>query len=120
MDEGDANDSDAEEIEYVTKEPARKWQFDYNKSTCFCKEFPELDVKEDSSKDGPNEKDVIVSVAPGEGKIPTDILHEDDWDVKSFPWLHPDATNGIHEKRKICLTDQQNFEQRIMNRLEIF
>ena len=42
--------------------------FVYNKSTCFCKEFPELDVKEDSSKDGPNEKDAIVSVAPGEEK----------------------------------------------------
>ena len=108
-------DSDEEEKEYITKDPARKWQFDYNASTCFCKDFPELDVIENLPQEDINEKEECVSVAPGEGKIPTNILQEKDWDVKSFPGLHPDAKYGIHEERETRLTDQQYFEQRVMN-----
>ena len=107
-----------EEIEYRTKDPARKWQFDYNASTCFCNDFPELEVREDEPTEDQN--NVAISIAPGEGKIPTDILYEDDWDVKSFPGLHPDGQNGLHESRKTRITDQQYFEQRIMNHNEQF
>ena len=56
-----------------------------------------------------------MSVAPGEGKIPTDILKEEDWDLKSFPGLQPEGENGLFEKRKVKLTHQQYFEQRILN-----
>ena len=57
----------------------------------------------------------VQSVAPGEGKQPTNILNEDDWDIKSFPGLHPDATMGLKEERKMKVTDQKYFEQRILN-----
>ena len=57
----------------------------------------------------------MFSVAPGEGKKPTDILKEEDWDLKSFPGLHPEGENGLFQKRKVRLTDQQYFRQRILN-----
>ena len=57
-----------------------------------------------------------LSFAPGEGKIPTSILSEEDWDIKSFPNLHPTGTNGLHQNRKIDgLTNQQYLEQRLKN-----
>ena len=104
------SDSDKEEEDCVLKDAARKWQFQYNSSTCFSNDFPELDVH-DNTKD---EKEVL-SVAPGEGKKPTNILNEEDWDVKSFPGLHPDATMGLSENRDIKVTDQMYFAQRIKN-----
>ena len=60
--------------------------------------------------------DEETSFAPGEGKIPTNILKEDNWDVKSFPNIHPTGKNGLHQKRTVKgLTDQQYIEQRLKN-----
>ena len=64
----------------------------------------------------PGNQDTDLSFAPGEGKIPTSILSEEDWDIGSFPNLHPTGKNGLHQNRKIeGLTDQQYFEQRLKN-----
>ena len=36
-----------------------------------------------------------ISLAPGEGKVPKDILTEEDLDIKAFLHLHnPDGSNG--------------------------
>ena len=101
-----ATESDKEEEDYILNDAARKWQFDYNASTFFSNDFPELDVIEDQTDKSSEKKecDGPVSVAPGEGKIPTDILKEEDWDLKSFPGLQPDGENGLFEKRKVKLT----------------
>ena len=56
-----------------------------------------------------------LAFAPAEGNHPTNLLGEKDWDVKSWPGLHPDAKFGLHHKRKVRLTDQQYFGQRILN-----
>ena len=57
-----------------------------------------------------------VSVAPGEGKTPKDILGEDDWDIKAFPHLYnPDSSGGKDYERNTRLTDQSFFIQRICN-----
>ena len=37
-----------------------------------------------------------ISVAPGEGKCPSNILQETDWDLKLFPCLLPDGGNSLH------------------------
>ena len=86
----------------------KKWQIEYNKSTCFSNNYPEINYKEDNSSN--------ISIAPGEGKIPTNILEETDWDIKSFPGLLPDGKNSLHSKREIKLSDQDYFVQRIMNK----
>ena len=64
----------------------------------------------------PGVMDPELSFAPGEGKIPTSILSEEDWDINSFPNIHPTGRYGLHHNRKVeGLTDQQYFEQRLKN-----
>ena len=94
-------EQEKEDLEYRTKDPVRKQQFDYDQSTCMTRRFPEAIPDND-----------MMAFAPGEGKVPTNILKEEDWDVKAFPNLHPTGTNGLHESREIKnLTDQQYFEK---------
>ena len=62
------SDSDKEEEECISKDPSRKWQFQYNSSTCFSNDFPELDVDERGEDDNTDGNNTAHSVAPGEGK----------------------------------------------------
>ena len=86
-----------------------KWSFDYEASTAFANDIPEISVPEER-------KDETVAVAPGEGKKPTNILSEKDWDIKSYPGLYPDGKFGLHFPRKKKISDQNFFIQRIMNK----
>ena len=104
----DSDQSDKEEEEYRRKDFVKKWQFEYNRSTCFSNNYPEINYKEDTSAQ--------LSVAPGEGKLPTNILEEVDWDLKSFPCLHPDGENSLQSQRQIPLGDQDYFNQRLLNK----
>ena len=61
-----------------------------------------------------------MSFAPAEGNYPTNILEEKDWDIKSWPMLHPDGRFGIHHKRKTKLTDQQYLGERILHKDDRF
>jgi hypothetical protein len=77
-------------------------------TTCLFPKFPEAISETVEQK---------TSFAPGEGKVPTNILKEDKWDIKSFPDIHPTGKNGLHQKRTIKgLTDQQYIEQRLKNK----
>ncbi|HIC32728.1 MAG TPA: hypothetical protein EYO76_12510, partial [Flavobacteriaceae bacterium] len=71
---------------------------------------------------GGEENDIsYVVVAPGEGKIPTNILREENPFVLAFPILFPDGKNGLHDKeREVPITPQQFVEQRILNHNAIF
>ena len=42
------------------------------------------------------------------------------WEIKSFPTLLPDGKFGLDHKRKIKLTKQQYFAQRLLNRDDRF
>ena len=84
-------ESDKDEEEYVLNDDAIEWQFQYNKPTCFSNDFPELDVNEDICNENEDKISEVHSVTPGEGQKPTHIFNEEDWDVKSFPLLHPYA-----------------------------
>ena len=80
-------------------DPARKFNFKYDQSVCMSNKYPE------------------VTIAPGEGQTPTGILSEKDWDIKSFPHLHnADGSNGKDQPRKVPLTDQYYFIQRVINK----
>ena len=72
-----------------------------------------------------NEKSPIykgsVKIAPGEGKVPSNILREDHFDVKAFPKHHPDGKFGLHhDPRKSKITPQVYFNQRLLNADERF
>ena len=102
----DENDAKKEDLEYETKDVVKKYQFEYNKSLCMSDKYPEVSANEKYN----------ISVAPGEGKIPKDIMNEEDWDIKAFPNLNnPDGSNGKDHERKTRLTDQKFFIHRICN-----
>ena len=92
------------EEEYVKKDPIRKNQYDYNKTTCLTNKFPEAD------------SETSFNFAPAEGKIPASILKDEDWDINSFPNLHPTGRNKMFQERKRKLTPQQYLVQRLRNK----
>ena len=108
LDSDDAGEiEERDEIEYKTKDPVKKYQFTYNESLCMSNKYPEISFNTDES---------TVSVAPGEGKVPQDIMSEEDWDVKAFPHLNNlDGSNGKDQERDVRLTEQNYFIQRICN-----
>ena len=69
--EEESDEDDKENEKILTKDPVAKFQFDYNRNTCFSNDVPELVIDESAI----NQK---ISIAPGEGKIPTNILEDDD------------------------------------------
>ena len=69
-------------------------------------------------KKGESKKSIVV--APGEGKIPTNIMREEHMDVKAFPRHHPSGRFGLHHPRKIKLTPSMYFNQRLLNHDERF
>ena len=84
--------------EYETKDPIKRYQFQYDESVVMTDKFPE------------------ISVAPGEDQRPENMLFDRNWDVMAFPALHNlDGSNGKDEERDVKLTDQRYFIQRITN-----
>ncbi|XP_028408230.1 RNA-binding protein 25-like [Dendronephthya gigantea] len=106
----DDEEESNEEQEYIEKDPIRRNQFNYNRSTCFADNLPEIRVEN-------NTRNVIntVEVAPGENKVPTNIFQEKHYEEKSFPGHFPNGKNGKDEERPVKLRDQDYFTQRIMN-----
>ena len=94
-------------------DPVRKFQFDHNVSTCLTNKFPEMLLNEDGKE---VVEDEDFSFAPGEGKTPTNIMMEKNWDIKAWPSLHPDGMYGLHHSRNIKLSDQKYFVHRIRNK----
>ena len=99
-----------EDEEYIKKDVIRKFQFDYDTSVCLVDKYPEAALKEPASNGG---KD--ISFAPGEGKIPENILTTKNWDRDTFPMKHPDGKHNLHQSRERKLTDQYYFVQRLRN-----
>ena len=90
---------EAESSRLRKKKGIKKDQFVYDTEVCMMDKYPE------------------ISVAPGEGQVPENILYSKDWDIKAFPQLHnSDGSNGKDAERKVKLTDQRYFIQRICNK----
>ena len=104
--------SDEDEDYYRRNDVIKKFQFDYDKSVCMTERFPEAVMTEPFPTSSESNQ---ISFAPGEGKIPENILQTDDWDSLAFPMKHPDGRNNLHEKRDKKLTEQYYFVQRIRN-----
>ena len=73
--------------------------------------YPEATITEDISPEHN-----MLSIAPGEGKTPENILMTKDWDRNAFPMKHPDGENHLHHERERRLTDQYYFVQRLRNK----
>ena len=104
--------NEKEETEYRETDSIRKFQFDYDQSICLSQNFPEAFHLENTENMVENSQ---ISVAPGEGKIPENILNSENWDALAFPMKHPDGRNNLHQNREVKLSDQYYFVQRIRN-----
>jgi hypothetical protein len=55
-----------------------------------------------------------IKIAPGEGKIPTNIMREEFMDVKAFPRHFPSGKFGLNHPRDFKLTPSKFFNQRLL------
>ena len=98
---------DEETEEFLTNDAVAKFQFGYDRNTCFTNNVPEIGISETN--------DQCLSVAPGEGKVPTNILQDKDWDMRAFPVLDPTGENSLNCQRNVKLPVQQFFQERMFN-----
>ena len=122
----DAQDSSNSEATTSSSEEEHEWhpahqhQHDFGGETILTENFPESSVAINSSDKVKNvkRKDDSTSslqLAPGEGKVPTSLMRDDDWDIKAFPHLHSSGKFGLNHPRENKLTPQEYFKQRILN-----
>ena len=112
------NDANEDELDYIENDAVRKWQYTQDGNVLMDNIFPEnqINVHADDSSEIANIENEGVSVAPGEGQMPTNILAENDWDVKTFPHLFPNGKYGLHYSREQKLTNLQYFNHRLLNK----
>ena len=82
--------------------------------TCFVPQNPVGELIANKSLMSKVHSDTIV-LAPGENKLPTNWLADNDFESKSFPCYFPSGKNTLSAKRQQKITTQQYFTQRIMN-----
>ena len=100
-----------EELYYKQNDSVRKFQIDYDESVCLTQRFPEA-----FTSDKANSTSTVLSLAPGEGKVPQNILFTENWDALAFPMKHPTGEYNLNFKRESKLSDQYYFVQRLKNR----
>ena len=98
-----------QEEEDIQNDPVRRQHFNYNEYSALVNGHPDIFL------DSEGNQVANLDFAPGEGKRPTSALDMKDWDVKSWPLLLPDGKFGLDHKRKVKLTRQNYFHQRILN-----
>ena len=118
--EADDPDSDKEDdtLDCITRN-----QLQMGGSTTLTNAFPEATVVTNLPQQGPSADDQTcpsVSVAPGEGKVPTNLTQEKYWVEDGFPHIFPTGQYGLHHPRKRPLTAQQFFCQRFQNVMKQF
>ena len=94
--DGEDDPEEKRERNWIENDPVRSQQFNYNNSTCFANDHPEINIHENAVEEG-------VSIAPGEGKK-VGSLQEKDLDLKAFPGLHPEGKFGEDAIREVRLT----------------
>ena len=104
-DESDSDDN--HEQEYDSNDPIRSHQFDLGSNVMMTDAYPETSVKinqprEDSSDRGEGEDG--CDIAPGEGKIPTNMVRDPKWVIDAFPHLFPDGKFGLEYARKLKIS----------------
>ena len=98
----------------IESDPVRRQHFNYAENSVIVNGHPEIFLNDDG------EQVADVNFAPAEGKKPENFLDQKDWDINSWPGLHPDGKFGLDHKRKVALSSQKYFQQRILNKDDRF
>ena len=107
--------SEEEQEDEINHDPIRRNQFDLGGATTMTDVFPETSVviekphqKKTKRRKSKNKDEDDIQIAPGEGKIPTDLMRDENFDVKAFAHLYSDGKNGLdHPDRKKKLSAQK-------------
>ena len=110
----------------INDDPVRKFQINYNNDLYMVPKYPEgmtLDGVQLPENIQHFEQPLVEvngnqvhTIAPGEGKVPIDIVYCKDWDAKAFPMLFPDGKNTLFDdNREKKIRDQDFFCQRLFN-----
>ena len=93
----------------------------FNDVSCIVHDFPEANIVV-NTEDSPKEvlakdsiKDDKVVLAPGEGKIPSNVMRKIGFDINAFPGLYPSGKFGLHFLREIRISKQQFFKCRLFH-----
>ena len=97
------------EEEDIQNDPVRRQHFNYSEYSTLVNGAPEIFLDEDGNQSAK------LDFAPGEGKKPKNPSDQKDWDIRSWPCLLPDGKFGLDWKRRVKLTRQNYFQQRILN-----
>ena len=110
-DEGEDDMEEALEAEEedIQNDPVRRQHFNYSEYSTLVNGAPEIFLDEDGNQTAK------LDFAPGEGKKPKNPSDQKDWDIRSWPCLLPDGKFGLDWKRRVKLTRQNYFQQRILN-----
>ena len=115
------DDKDEEENDNILPN-VKEYQSRQNDLTCLMPSdlTDKIEVNTSDSDKFKQQGSSNVKVAPGEGVVPTNILREEHFDVKSFPKHHPSGKYGLHYDRKCILSAKVYFNQRLLNADERF
>ena len=98
-----------QEEEDIQNDPVRRQHFNYNEYSALVNGHPDIFL------DSEGNQVADLDFAPGEGKKPANFLYQKHWDIKSWATLLPDGKFGLNHERKVKLTNQNYFQQRILN-----
>ncbi|CAG2202191.1 unnamed protein product [Mytilus edulis] len=103
----DTEDEESEESD-DGDEPDTSEQKNVLYDTCIQRTDPHLDTEN------------IITLAPGEGKSPVNIMLDEGCEELSFPQLFPTGQLGFDRHRKVHLTPKKYINARILNKTGVF
>ena len=107
--EDDMEEALEAEEEDIQNDPVRRQHFNYSEYSTLVNGAPEIFLDEEGKQIA------NLDFAPGEGKKPKNPSDQKDWIIRSWPTLLPDGQFGLDQKRRVKLTRQNYFQQRILN-----
>ena len=110
---GDESDSENEDENSTIQRAVREQQSKQDSNTFMVPKDMANQVKRNNDNYTMREKS--IEIAPGEGKVPSNIMRDEFFDVKAFPKYHPSGQFGLHHIRKHKLSAQMYFNQRLLN-----
>ena len=98
------NESDTEDEDEQPMDSIRENQLDLGSSVTLTDANPEsavvINQPAGSSSSRKKQTDGGLDIAPGEGKIPTNLARDPNWDIDAFPHLFPDGKYGLNHERE--------------------
>ena len=102
--ESDSEQDDDDDDEQINS--IKDNQLDLGSNVMLTDAFPESSVviNQPSSQSRTGQSQEGFDIAPGEGKIPTNLARDPNWDIDGFPHLFPDGKFGLNQARKMKLS----------------